>query len=112
MKLEPKTLLKINFTASLILALYLSIKGSINKGWFSCLGIMRVRSCSWFGWLLQIIILIAVFVLIFTGIWHGVKYLIKSVEKEEVKEKVEEVKKEIEEEKPTEEPKKKEVIKI
>ena len=115
--METKKLIKINLIIGIIISLFLSIKGAINYGWFSCIGLMVIKECSLFKWILQIIILSIVFTLLLILIEYGAKHLYKSFKekkpgsvpkkKEEVKEKVEELKEEIKEEKP-----KKKVIKI
>jgi uncharacterized membrane protein (UPF0182 family) len=110
--MKIKTTTKVNSVISIILSLFFSIKGSINYGWFSCMGLREIQKCSFFNWLFQIVILFIVFLLIIIGIEYGAKYLYKSYSKKtpEEPEKVEE-KQAPKEEKTEEEPKKK-VIKI
>ena len=75
-----KRLLQINLTIGVVLSFFLSIKGSMNNGWFSCMNLLLtdIKRCSFLSWILQVVILLAVFTLILTGIEYGVKYLFKS----------------------------------
>ena len=122
--MNAKTLMQINLTIGIILSFYFSIKGSMNYGWFSCMGLSKIYSCSFISWIIQIIVLVLLFTVILIGIEYGAKYLftlLKKKPKEEKKEVKETPKKEagtqiksgssqVEEKK--EEPKKKKVIKI
>ncbi|MBD3354412.1 hypothetical protein GF361_00325 [Candidatus Woesearchaeota archaeon] len=108
-----KKILKTNTIIGIIISLYFSIKGSMTNGWFTCMTLNEVQSCTVIGWVLQIIILSIIFIVILIGIFYGMLRLFKSVKKEkpeEKKKKKEETKKEKDpkkEEKKQEKPKKK-----
>ncbi|MEE9526006.1 MAG: hypothetical protein V3V78_05365 [Candidatus Woesearchaeota archaeon] len=100
--MEFKDILKTTSVIGIALSLYFSISGSLNNGWFSCMTLTKVQSCTVLGWILQIIIVSIIFTALLIGITYGALYLIKSIKKQEApKKEPEKV-----EEKPKEEKKK------
>jgi hypothetical protein len=76
-------ILKTTSVIGIALSTYFSVKGSMNNGWFSCMNLTTVKSCTVLGWLLQVIILSLIFTAILIGITYGVMYLFKSIKKQE-----------------------------
>ena len=85
---------------SIVLSLYISIKGSMTNGWFTCISVTQVTECGFLKWIIQVVVLIIIFALILLGIEKLVvdsynKYtekLKKNIKKEEVKKETEEIK--------------------
>ena len=111
-----KTWIKADLIVGLILSLYLSIKGSLTNGWFTCIGTSAVYKCTPIRWIFQIIALALAIAVVFWLIGYGIKYLFKQLFKKEgekeTEEKKQENKKEEKVEEKKEEIKEKKIIKI
>ena len=94
-----KTKTQINMIISIVLSLYISIKGSMTNGWFTCISVTQVTECGFLKWIIQVVVLIIIFALILLGIEKLVvdsynkytKKIKKNIKKEEVEKKTEKV---------------------
>lgn len=103
--MKYKTIFKINAVISIAISLFITIKGSLSRGYLACMGLKEVTQCGISQMLIQVAVFFIIAFVALTLIIGGIKLLFKKRKPKAVKEERIEIK-----EKPKKE--KEEIIKI